>query len=170
MQVLVRPGTIADAAQLAELRWESRYDRERKAEAKGRFANRFASWFEQAVISGEWFVAVAEHRDGGLVGCMYLRRIETVPVPGTTDRAWGYVTNAFVRPTFRGQGAGGSLLALLVNTARERSLHELHVWPSLGAVSLYRRAGFLSPEEQVSSGGQEIPAFFLPLLHDTRGA
>lgn len=153
-----------DSAALARLRWLSRSDGERAREPEAAFLPRFEAWLGAAFGSGEWLVCVAETDTAEVVGNMYLRCIGTVPVPGVARRAWGYVTNAFVHPDHRSQGLGGSLLSCLVGLAKEHGLHELHVWPSVGAVSLYRRAGFLSPEQQVASGAQDVPAYLLPLV------
>lgn len=164
MRPSFRLAVPGDAARLAALRWESRSEAERAQESEAGFVARFEQWATVAIASQDWVACVAESNEGHIVGCMYLRRIETVPVPGVSHRAWGYVTNAFVQPMHRSQGVGSTLLSRLVESARELGLHELHVWPSIGAVSLYRRAGFLAPEQQVATGAQDVPAYLLPLV------
>lgn len=152
----------SDAAQLAELRWLSREPCEQEAEPLVEFTLRFAAWLVPALSSGSWFAAVALSNTH-LVGCMFLQRVATVPVPGVSKRYWGYVTHAFVRASHRNQGLGTDMLELLVGKAQQLQLQELHVWPSVAAVSLYTRAGFLSPEQVRATVPPDEPAYVLPL-------
>lgn len=163
MSRLTRLALQSDAIQLAELRWLSREEREQRAEPLETFTPRFTAWLVTALASGLWLAAVACD-DAQQVGCMFLQRIATVPVPGgPSTREWGYVTHAYVRPPHRRQGLGTSMLDLLIHQARHLKLHELHVWPSITAVSLYTRAGFLSPEEVRAAVPPDAPSYVLPL-------
>lgn len=163
MSRVTRLALQADALQLAELRWLSREEHEQRAEPLETFTPRFTAWLVTALGSGLWLAAVA--CDGAeLVGCMFLQRIATVPVPGGTSlRQWGYITHAYVRPPHRRHGLGTAMLELLIDQARHLKLHELHVWPSVAAVSLYTRAGFLSPEEVRAAVPPDAPSYVLPL-------
>lgn len=158
----VRLAGRADAADLALLRWESRSDAERGRETRARFVARFQDWFERTHGTPHWYTAVSQ-ADAGVCGCMYLQVVPTVPVPGMEARAWGYVTHAFVRDRQRRMGLGTAMLELLIAQARSIGLTELHVWPSHDAISLYVRAGFLSPEAQRSIDPDEEPSYVLPL-------
>jgi GNAT superfamily N-acetyltransferase len=53
----------------------------------------------------------------------------------------------FVREDRRNRGIGSALLAVIVATADERGYARLVLSPSLRAVPLYRRAGFIVPDE-----------------------
>lgn len=162
MQPAIRRGRAQDAAELATLRWESRDESERARESFDAFAPRFSGWLQAALRSGDWHVAVA--RAGAqVVGCMFLRRVDTVPVPGIPERAWGYVTHAYVTPEWRNRGIGRAMLGQLIADAKALGLVELHTWPSQGAISLYTRAGFRSPETQRASAPPEEPSYVLPL-------
>jgi GNAT superfamily N-acetyltransferase len=158
----IRFARESDASALAELRWASRSLPEQASESMESFAQRFVHWFCHALRSEGWHVAVAQKSVGQLMGCMYLRVVETVPVPGVSGRAWGYVTHAFVEEQARGAGVGTALLAELVNRSVTLRLHELHVWPSAAAVSLYARAGFRSPEAQRALGEEPSHVLALP--------
>jgi len=162
MHVIVRMSNGSDARDLAALRWQSRTDGERSLESYGSFVARFCNWYADALISECWFAAVAAVEEA-LVGCMYLRCVDTVPVPGVARRAWGYVTHAFVSEGHRNSGIGQQLLALLIKRGQILGLKELQVWPSRGAVSLYVRAGFQSPEEQRSAMAPDEASYVLPL-------
>ncbi len=164
---IVRRATAHDAARLAVLRWHSRSDDERRREALPDFERRFAGWIRDALTSGAWRIVVA-HEEARIVGCMYLRRVDTVPVPGMLDRAWGYVTHAYVVESHRNRGTGRRLLGSLVDDAIAMGLVELHVWPSAGAISLYVRAGFRSPEAQRSGDEPDEPSYVLPLAGKLR--
>jgi GNAT superfamily N-acetyltransferase len=157
----VRFAVNEDVHALSLLRWASRSERERATEELQAFSVRFRTWLLDALASQQWHVAVAEGEDSTLLGCMYLHRVQTVPVPGTLSRAWGYVTHAYVTEHSRRAGLGTTLLSLLVARARELGLHELRVWPSPEALSLYVRAGFRSPEAQRAEG--EEPSYALSL-------
>jgi GNAT superfamily N-acetyltransferase len=161
--MIVRLALPSDAAELAELRWLSRESHEQAAEQLGVFTPRFSAWLVEALNSTAWQAAVAPRDTGSLVGCMFLQRVATVPVPGVASRYWGYVTHAFVRAGHRNRGLGAHMLELLIHRARELQLHELHVWPSTAATTLYARAGFLSPERQRSLVPPEEASYVLPL-------
>ena len=162
LRATIRFALEADASALAELRWASRSLREQASESKESFVKRFVHWFCHAMRTEEWHVAVAQPSVGQVIGCMYLRVVETVPVPGVSGRAWGYVTHAFVEEQARGDGVGTALLAELVHRSQSLQLHELHVWPSTAAVSLYARAGFLPPEAQRAAGEEPSHVLALP--------
>lgn len=158
----IRRGTPDDATALAALRWQSRSDEERHLESLAAFEGRFVAWLRDALARGTWRVAVAQE-EARLVGCMYLRRVDTVPVPGIADRCWGYVTHAFVAEPHRDRGIGRDLLDLVLREATAQGLQELHVWPSQGAISLYVRAGFRTPEAQRAAAPPDEPSYVLPL-------
>ena len=155
----------SDGAELALLRWHSRSAAERTLESVDAFTARFTAWLATAIRSGSWHAAVADEH-GALVGCMYLHEVETVPVPGIASRPWGYVTHAYVTEGARNRGIGQQLLSLLIGRARELGLHELQVWPSVGAISLYVRAGFLSPEAQRTGTHSDEPSYLLRLTQE----
>lgn len=160
---MTRFAAPADAPHLARLRWLSRDVDERHRESAEAFAQRFSAWLVDALTSGAWHAAVAHGRESGMVGCMYLQSIQTVPVPGTLKRRWGYITHAYVEASSRTQGLGRAMLDLLIARARDLGLNELLVWPSAPAVSLYTRAGFLSPEDQRALPDPDEPSYVLPL-------
>lgn len=159
---MIRFALPSDAAQLAELRWLSREPHEQRAEPLAEFTPRFSAWLATALGSGQWFAAVSPS-SAQLVGCMYLQMVATVPVPGVLSRHWGYITHAFTREPYRNQGLGTRMLEILIEQARQLQLHELHVWPSIAAVSLYARAGFLSPEQLRAAEPPDESSFVLPL-------
>ena len=115
------------------------------------------AWLDEALASRRWIIAVAETESRSLCGCIFLQCVDKVPEPGGVQRAWGYVTNSYVVSQQRGQGVGRQLLDLLLGEARVRRLEFLIVWPSRGAVSFYRRAGFRPVSEAHAAGDDEPP-------------
>jgi ribosomal protein S18 acetylase RimI-like enzyme len=160
MGVAVRLAEVRDARELARLRWEFRPE-DQHAQDLDQVSRDFEEWFAGAVAS-DWTAAVAEGDGGELVGCIFLRSVSKVPNPGATRRRWGYVTNSYVAPAYRGKGVGGDLLEILITAARERRHEFLIVWPSEEAVSFYARAGF-GEVSDVHSGNDDYPPLELRL-------
>ena len=163
MTLTVRLAIPSDATELASLRWLSRSSDERVRQSQENFEREFEQWFARALASGRWCIAVAAAGGGALAGCIYLQVVEKVPVPGDAQRAWGYVTNSFVREGERRAGTGSLMLEFLIASARKLNLELLIVWPSSEAVSFYERAGFLAPEAQRTALPDEEPTFVLHL-------
>ncbi|MEV6399413.1 GNAT family N-acetyltransferase [Streptomyces sp. NPDC051907] len=70
-----------------------------------------------------------------------------MPEPYGDNNPIGYVTNFFVTPSHRNQGAGSALLEALKEHARSAGLEGLIVWPSERSDPLYRRSGFQPSQE-----------------------
>jgi ribosomal protein S18 acetylase RimI-like enzyme len=135
---------------------------ERAHLAEDGFVQDCAAWLRRAMRSGRWVVAVAVSEERSLCGCMYLQFVDKVPIPGEIQRAWGYVTNAYVSIEQRGHGIGRELLNLLIDVAQARNLEFLIVWPSQEAVPLYERAGF-RPAFTVHDRANDYPPLELEL-------
>jgi GNAT superfamily N-acetyltransferase len=157
----IRQAEPGDAAELARLRWVFR-PQDQAGRSLFEFTQHFCAWFQEALASQQWIIAVAEAKEGSLYGCMYLQCIAKVPVPGEIRRAWGYVTNSYVEPNHRSQGIGRRLLELLIGVAQSRELEFLIVWPSERAVPFYQRAGF-RPADQAHAGPDDEPPLELVL-------
>ena len=161
MEVTVRRATLADAPELARLRWESR-PQDQRAQGLDDFSREFHAWLAEGLDSSVWMAAVADAGNGTLVGCVFLRSVSKVPNPGAVRRTWGYVTNSYVAPSHRGRGLGGGLLKVVIAAAQERKQELLIVWPSEEAVSFYARAGFREVTE-AHAGPDDYPPLELIL-------
>jgi ribosomal protein S18 acetylase RimI-like enzyme len=161
MSVSIREAIELDGLELARLRWDFRPNHQ-TAQQWTSFSRSFDEWFGRALASGQWTAAVAESAAGSLVGCMFLRSVSKVPIPGGIHRYWGYVTNAYVEPHLRGQGIGSRLLGLLVSAGKARHHEFLIVWPSEEALRLYRRVGFKEVLD-AHAGPDDHPPLELPL-------
>ena len=161
-EVIIREATPSDAAELARLRWDSRGE-DHSLHSRVEFLRECEAWLREALVSRRWIMAVAQSLPNQLSGCMFLQCVEKVPAPGATQREWGYLTNSFVDPEQRGQGIGRKLLQLLIESARNRGLEFLIVWPSATSVVFYRRAGFHNVSE-VHVGADDEPPLELMLI------
>ena len=99
---------------------------------------------------------VAENA-GEVVACVFLQLVEKVPSPGRETNHWGYLTNFYTSPEYRGRGIGRQMLDALINSAQEKDLELLIVWPSPESVSIYERAGFSDVNKFHSDPGDHPP-------------
>jgi GNAT superfamily N-acetyltransferase len=93
-----------------------------------------------------WAVFVAEI-ESNIIATITVEIIAKVPRPNRLHARWGYVTNVYTVPEWRGQGMGTSLMHHVQAWATATKLEFLVLWPSKRAVSFYRRAGF-TPEDE----------------------
>ena len=163
--VTIREANAAYATELARLRWESR-EEDQANHSEADFLRECEVWIQEALASRRWIMAVAESRPGVLLGCMFLQSVEKVPVPGGRRRAWGYITNSFVRLEQRRHGIGQKLLRFLIEAAQNSGFEFLIVWPSEAAVRFYQREGFL-PVARVHLG-PDVPVSLLVLRRTAR--
>jgi GNAT superfamily N-acetyltransferase len=145
----IREADVADVEELARLRWQMTNEEGDVLESLEALRPRLSEAFARFAASRSWAAFVADDRSAsaGLVGCLWLKRIERVPRPNRDAVVMGYVTNVYVEPTVRNQGIGTRLLAAARELAEREQLAELFVWPSDDAVSLYRRAGYAPSRE-----------------------
>lgn len=92
-----------------------------------------------ALQGSRWKIFVAVSDDGILASHQYAQLIDKVPRPGKKTRKFGYVTNVYTRPGFRGQGIGTAVSQALKQWAPGQELEFLLVWPSEWSVRFYER-------------------------------
>jgi GNAT superfamily N-acetyltransferase len=110
------------------------------------FEARMAEWLAGEGDRRTTWLATVDGEPAGMASMFEYRRM---PRPGRRDSRWGYVSNMFVREELRNRGIGSALLAAAVAAADERGYARLVLSPSAESVSLYRRAGFVVPDEAV---------------------
>jgi GNAT superfamily N-acetyltransferase len=141
----VRDATPADAAALAELRWEFRAGRDQPVESHDAFVERCAGWMRRELTAGDpWRAMVAVTRDrpdAPIVGQVWIHLMRKVPNPVGDRERHIYLSNLYVQPASRG-GAGTLLLQAVVAWARDNGVDRIVLWPSTRSVSLYQRHGF----------------------------
>jgi GNAT superfamily N-acetyltransferase len=84
--------------------------------------------------------------DGDIASQVFVQRITKVPKPSKLHDAFGYVSNVYTKPAYRGQGIGSNLLARVKTWAKEQDFEFLIAWPSEASVRFYERAGFGATE------------------------
>lgn len=141
MEVTVRRGTAEDAPALARLRWRwetESYDFAGKDRAV--FLEYFTSWMVDHLSTHLPFIVEV---DGQLAGMAWLMLANRVPNPRRLDRRMGDVQSVYVVPELRNSGAGGALMAAIIEEARNRELEQLTVHAAERALPFYQRSGFL---------------------------
>jgi GNAT superfamily N-acetyltransferase len=138
-EVVVRVAGAEDVGALAALRalWSG-------AVADAAFAERMAGWLASEGGRRTTWLAWAGDEPAGMASMLEYRRM---PRPGRADSRWGYVSNMFVRDDARNRGIGAALLDAVIAAADERGYARLVLSPSERALALYRRAGFIVPDD-----------------------
>lgn len=138
----VRSAGVADAAELARLRYEFRAAERPAVESRETFVARCTTWMRERLVPGSsWHCLVAE-RDGATVGHVWLEVVDKVPNPGANEpERHVYLTNLYVRPDARG-GPGSALVEAALAWCRERQADTVILWPSEKSRTLYARYGF----------------------------
>jgi GNAT superfamily N-acetyltransferase len=144
-ELVVRVGTVADAAAFAALRrrWGG------TSEADDDLEQRIAAFL---AAEGERRTTWLAELDDQAVGMVSLFEYRRMPWPGRSDSRWGYVGNMFVREDCRRRGIGAALIARLVETAEQRAYARLVVSPSPDALALYHGAGFVPADGDGDAG------------------
>lgn len=137
----VRDATPADAAALAELRWEFRAGRDPAVEGHDAFIDRCVAWMLRELRSGDPWRAWVAVRDGRIVGQVWVDLLRKVPNPIGERERHAYLSNLYVQPSERG-GVGTALLQNAIDWARANEIDRIVLWPSAMSVTLYRRHGF----------------------------
>ncbi len=137
-----------DLTELASMRWDFRTEEEPAPVGMSRetFVAACQEFLRRGLHDGRWTYWVAE-REGQIIAHIYVQRIAKVPKPSRLDDAFGYVTNVYTRPAYRGQGIGTALMERVQTWACEQDLELLIVWPSETSVSFYQRAGFTADND-----------------------
>ena len=138
----IRPGVVADARTLAELRWEFRTTGYEPNEGHDAFVRRCTAWMLRELQSASsWKVWVAVD-DEAIVGQVWLFVIEKIPNPIAELERLAYVSNLYVRPSARG-GIGTRLVEGVLDWCRANQIDRVVLWPTKRSVTLYRRYGFV---------------------------
>jgi len=155
MDATIRPATTADAARLAELRYEFRAPRAPNTESRDEFIKRCTEWMRRRLASDAWRCWVAV-RDDSLFGHVWLHLIEKIPNPVAETEWHGYVTNMYVQENHRG-GVGGALMDAVLAWCRQREIDYVILWPTERSRTLYRRKGFAVTDAIMAQSFQDPP-------------
>jgi len=140
----IRPATLADARDLATLRWTWRVEEQgERGLTDAEFTASFTDWFRSHRDSH--FAFVAEAGDSP-IGMAWLALIDRVPGPGIWLRLAGYLQSVYIVPARRGEGIGSALVTAVLKEAADRGVDYVSVHPSRRSFALYQRLGFRSSD------------------------
>ena len=133
----------AELRQLAEMRWAFQIedDAEKPTLEKAVFLEKCAIYLQKCLAADDWAFWIAE-QNGEIISHIFVKTIVSVPRPARLENKWGYVTNVYTKPQFRGRGIGKGLLSAVKIWALERDFEILIVSPGETAVNFYKREGF----------------------------
>jgi GNAT superfamily N-acetyltransferase len=142
-KVRFRRATPEDIHQLADLRWRLQTDDDPAVDPanRSRFIDAFTESVSRSIFDGPFVHWIAE-TDHQVVAVMSVGRVLKVPSPEAMDRHWGYLTNCYTLPSYRGKGIGTALLAAVKEWAKNERYQFLAVWPSDRSYPFYERSGF----------------------------
>ncbi|HZU87424.1 MAG TPA: GNAT family N-acetyltransferase, partial [Anaerolineaceae bacterium] len=75
-------------------------------------------------------------------------RVQKIPKLSNLSPEFGYVTNVYTRPEWRGQGIGAQVMEEAKAWAKAAGLEMFVLWPAEGREAFYQRAGF-HPDESL---------------------
>ncbi|WP_067935405.1 GNAT family N-acetyltransferase [Alicyclobacillus kakegawensis] len=140
----IRMAVPQDIEALTKIRFDlvQEYDASISANDYPAFSESCKSFLLEAIADGsKWKIWVAEVGDR-VAACMFLQLVEKVPRPGGDSAPFGYLTNVYTVPEYRGQGIGRRLLREITVWAAAQKLDFIIVWPSENSVAFYSRNGF----------------------------
>lgn len=150
--MIYRMATPDDFPRLAEMRWEFRTELSNETlaqEKRKAFLPVMMEFLNQTAINGGWGIWLAENA-GEIVSHVYVERIRKIPRPTSFDAEFGYLTNMYTLPDWRGKGIGAELLRNAVEWAREQKLEMIILWPAKGREEFYARGGFIHEPSALS--------------------
>lgn len=133
-----------DFPELANMRWDFKMegrDKEIPCCNKEEFLKECIDFFKQGFKEKTWTHWIATNGES-IISNVSVFHIRKVPKPNRYIDEYGYVTNVYTKPGYRGQGIGSELMDYIKNWAIEKDFEILIVWPSSKAVKFYERKGF----------------------------
>lgn len=139
--IAIREAVPADAAALAELRWEFRAGRDPAVEPREAFVERCTQWMRHELTAGTPWRAWVAARDTRIIGQVWIDTLQKVPNPIAERERHAYLSNLYVQPAERG-GIGARLLEMALAWTAANGVDRVVLWPSERSVTLYARHGF----------------------------
>lgn len=112
----IREATVADIPALSQLVADYYAEQHDSADDASRLAQFAAAQLETCIKESSHSVYVAEHPEGQLAGYLV---VHWIPFP-LLQGVEGYISDLLVAQTYRGQGIGKDLLAVVEHHAQER--------------------------------------------------
>jgi N-acetylglutamate synthase-like GNAT family acetyltransferase len=141
----IRRATVADAAQLASLRYQFRSELAEAVEDESAFVARMTAWLSARIEQPHWQAWVVSDAANQIYGHIFAQFVEKIPNPVVEAETIVYLTNVYIVPPLRNRGLGTRLLAAALADCDRADIDTLILWPSTQSESLYRRHGFRPP-------------------------
>jgi N-acetylglutamate synthase-like GNAT family acetyltransferase len=141
----IRRANLADAAQLARLRYQFRSELAGAVEAESAFVDRMTAWLTARIEQPHWRAWVVSDAANQIYGHIFAQFVEKIPNPVVEAETIVYLTNVYIVPPLRNRGLGTRLLAAALADCDRADIDTLILWPSTQSESLYRRHGFTPP-------------------------
>jgi GNAT superfamily N-acetyltransferase len=139
-EIIFRPATTKDFEQIGDLRWRLKTEDANDSDPVAREA--FITAFVKDQTESTAFLHWVAEANGGLIAVMSLARVPKLLATDQRPSAFGYLTNCYTLPSFRGSGVGRHLLGIITDWARQQEFELLLVWPSDESYDFYGRGGF----------------------------
>lgn len=123
--------------------WINNYD-------KKEFLKECIDFFKQGNEDGTWTHWIVTYGDT-IISNISIHHIRKVPKPNRYIDEYGYVTNVYSKPEYRGQGIGSKLMDHVKDWAIKNDFEILIVWPSSKAVKFYEQKGFSNQNDGTSN-------------------
>jgi GNAT superfamily N-acetyltransferase len=148
-KIIYRRATIEDIPALVEYRvrfLNELYDHPEDDETKV-VRKSLLEYFSRAIPSNDFIARVAEC-DGKIIGTGGMV-VWQMPARygGVESGKLGYLLNFYTVPEARRKGIGTRLLNELIKEAKSLGLKYLHLHASKDGISIYRKTGFVEPEQ-----------------------
>ncbi|HEV8631777.1 MAG TPA: GNAT family N-acetyltransferase [Thermoanaerobaculia bacterium] len=140
--LVVRPGTPADAAALARLRYRFRVELGTPNEADEAFVARCSAWMESRLGPGSSWRCWLAVEGAEVAAVLWLGLVDKVPNPVDEPEQHAYITNVYVVPERRDGGVGALLMDEAMAFCRDQGIDTILLWPSAKSRSFYARYGF----------------------------
>lgn len=138
-----------DFTELANMRWDFKMEgkeNEIHYYNKEEFVKECIAFFKQGYEDRTWSHWIAINEDT-IISNISVHHIRKVPKPNRYIDEYGYVTNVYTKPEYRGKGIGSKLMKFVRDWAKEKDFEILIVWPSSKAVKFYAEMGFSNENE-----------------------
>lgn len=144
--VRLRVAVVADARQLALLRYRFRSELGAPNESEAVFVARATAWLQSRLEQSSWRGWVAVGAEDQIVGHAFVQFVEKIPNPVVEAEYIAYLTNVYVIPALRNRGLGARLMQATIEACEAMGVDTAVLWPSEQSQSLYRRFGFATPQ------------------------
>ena len=141
----IRRATVADAAQLASLRYQFRSELAGAVEDERAFVARMTAWLAARIEQPQWRAWVVSDAANQIYGHIFAQFVEKIPNPVVEAETIVYLTNVYIVQSLRNRGLGTRLLAAALADCDRADIDTIILWPSTQSESLYKRHGFRQP-------------------------